>query len=93
MTTDKHVSTFHVYFDIDDVDTLALLAIIAKHHFPIREWALLCQALLMCLWKIALWISVGVDDWATEKTITTSNDPEDVTEYRIKKIFAQICSC
>ena len=31
MTTDNHVSTFRVYFDIDDVDTLALLAIIAKH--------------------------------------------------------------
>ena len=37
MTTDNHVSTFRVYFDIDDVDILALLAIIAKHHFSIRE--------------------------------------------------------
>ena len=37
MTTDNHVSTFRVYFDIDDVDPLALLVIIAKHHFPIRE--------------------------------------------------------
>ena len=49
MTTDNHLSTFRVYFDIDDVDTLALLATIAKHDFPISELALFCEALLMCL--------------------------------------------
>ena len=53
-------SQFHAVFGI-------FLATIIKHGFPFNEYALLRQAL------IALWISVGVDDWTVERAIIVSN--------------------
>ena len=68
------IDTYGISNHTMHLPTAVLPAIIAKYGVPIREWWLLYQALLRCLWTKCIVNSVRVDGWTPTLAIIGSNE-------------------